>query len=281
MQITIGTVSAEARPCASPPARPGIAAVPGSSVRDAGNGEIDMDAGRIEAVVAECERQVAAGGSVDLRGTGFWKAVSGVKRDPAMVERFADRMAAIDRAAFERWARWKLPLGAGMWLMALLAAASLAAIAIGYYLSEPWNGLFLLGGAVALETAVHTPAHWLVGRGAGIAFTHWYVASVTRPQPGVKIDYASYLRAPARGRARMHAAGAVATKVVPFLLLGAAWGMGAPAWAWVALVVLGLAQILTDVLWSVKKSDWKRYRREMRIAVAPDRGSAGGTPTNV
>ncbi len=240
-----------------------------------------MDVVRLDAVMAECERQVDGGMPVDLRAAGFWKAVAAAKRDPELVERFADRIAAIDRAAFERWAWLKVSIGVGMGLMALLAVASLAVIAAGYYVDEPWNGLLLLGGAAALETAAHTPAHWLMGRRAGIGFTHWYVASLTRPQPGVKIDYATYLRAPARARARMHAAGAIVTKLIPFLLLGAAWGMAAPTWAWVALVVLGVAQILTDALWSVKKSDWKRYRREMRLAVAPDRGSAGGTPTNV
>ncbi len=231
-----------------------------------------MDEARLDAVLAECERQLGAGGQVDLRAVGFWKAVAAVKRDPALAGRYADQIAAVDRAAFERWAWLKVPIGTGMALMALLGIGALAVIAVAYYVDEPWNGLLLLGGAVALETAVHTPAHWLMGRSAGIGFTHWYVASLTRPQPGVKIDYASYLRAPARARARMHAAGAIATKLIPFLLLGAAWGMGAPAWSWVALAVLGVAQILTDALWSVRKSDWKRYRREMRLAAEVERG---------
>src|SRR5919201_1995190 len=50
----------------------------------------------------------------------------------------------------------------------------------------------------------------------------------------------------------------------------------APAWA--ALVVLGygLVQIVTDVLWSTKKSDWKRYARERRIAGEVTRASYTG-----
>ena len=38
-----------------------------------------------------------------VRGTGFWKAVAAVKRDPELVARFAKRIAVVDRAAFERW----------------------------------------------------------------------------------------------------------------------------------------------------------------------------------
>ena len=60
------------------------------------------------------------------------------------------------------------------------------------------------------------------------------------------------------------------TKVVPFLLLPAAPIAGIPGWAVVALVAIGALQILTDVLWSVRTSDWKRFRREMRIAAEID-----------
>ena len=56
-------------------------------------------------------------------------------------------------------------------------------------------------------------------------------------QPGLKTDYATYLRTPPAARAVMHAAGAVASKLAPLLvlLLGAIpleWSLGAyPAWA--------------------------------------------------
>ena len=38
------------------------------------------------------------------------------------------------------------------------------------------------------------------------------------------------------------------------------------AWAVLLLLALGVVQILTDVLFSVKASDWKKFRREMRLA---------------
>ena len=61
----------------------------------------------------------------------------------------------------------------------------------------------------------------------------------------------------------MHAAGAVATKVVPFALLPLARGRRA---ATVALVGIGATQLVTDVVFSTRQSDWKSFRREMRVA---------------
>ncbi len=42
--------------------------------------------------------------------------------------------------------------------------------------------------------------------------------------------------------------------------------MDAPWWTTAILVVAGIGMVLTDVLWSVHVSDWKKFRREMRIA---------------
>jgi hypothetical protein len=97
-------------------------------------------------------------------------------------------------------------------------------------------------------------------------FTHWFIADLARPQPGVKTDYASYLRTPARRRAWMHASGALTTKAMPFLMLGAAAGMSAPLWSWIALIGIGVVTIITDITMSTKRSDWKKFNREMAIA---------------
>ena len=59
----------------------------------------------IEAILAGCEHALAAGGKVDLRELGFWRAVSAVKRRREWIERYADRIGAIDRQAFERAVR--------------------------------------------------------------------------------------------------------------------------------------------------------------------------------
>jgi hypothetical protein len=64
----------------------------------------------------------------------------------------------------------------------------------------------------------------------------------------------------------MHAAGAIATKLTPFLVVPYAVAIGTDTWAVLALLALGVVQILFDVLYSVRASDWKKFRREMRLA---------------
>jgi hypothetical protein len=95
---------------------------------------------------------------------------------------------------------------------------------------------------------------------------YWFVGSVRRPTPGIKLDYSTYLRTPARRRAWMHASGAILTKLVPLVGLGVGWVMDAPTWSLVALGALAVVQIITDVLWSTKSSDWKKFNREMGLA---------------
>lgn len=223
-----------------------------------------MDRSEIEAVLDTCDSSLAAGEDLDLRSAGFWRAVAAVKRQPALAEDYGDRIAAIDRAAFERWALLTLPFGLGTALALAATLVGLVVITLGYYVDDPLNGLFLIAGVGILLVSTHGLGHVVVGRRYGMEYTHWFIGTLLRPQPGVKLDYASYLRAPALGRARMHAAGAVVTKSIPLLMLGAAWGMDAPGWAWIVLVLIGVVTIVTDVLWSTKASDWKKYAREMR-----------------
>lgn len=218
----------------------------------------------IETRLVAAEKAVAAGGGV--AGTGFWKAVGAVKRDPALVEAYADRIGGIDRAAFEQWAFLKVPVTTGAAVMTTGTAAGLLLVLWGYYVEAPWNGLLLLAGTAITLVTTHGLAHLVVGRLSGMRFTHWFVGTIRRPQPGVKVDYGSYLRSPAPRRAWMHASGAVVTKAIPFLALGPAFVMPAPWWATALLLVLGVGQLVTDTLWSVKASDWKKYRREMEFA---------------
>ena len=64
----------------------------------------------------------------------------------------------------------------------------------------------------------------------------------------------------------MHASGALATKLAPFLALAFAPAARAPGWAVAILLGLGIFQIVTDVLFSTKASDWKKVRRELAVA---------------
>ena len=223
-----------------------------------------MDRARVEAILDAAEKAVSAGSP--LAPTGFWKAVAAVKRDQTLVEAYADRIARIDRASFKTWALVTVPLWLGNVLMIGGTLVGLALVARAYYLEGTGAGLMFLAGFGIVLVTTHGLGHLVVGSLMGMRFTHWFIGTLSRPQPGVKLDYATYLRAPAVSRAWMHASGAIVTKTVPFVFLGAALAADLPAWVVWALVVIGLAQIGTDLVWSTKASDWKKFRREMNLA---------------
>lgn len=225
-----------------------------------------MNRGQIEQVLTDAESALAPGGRVDLGQLGFWKAVSAVKKDSQLIEQFADRIGAIDREAFRRSVWLRVPNSLGALVAIVVTVGGLVIIGWAYRLGGPAQGVALLVGSGLVLAASHTLAHWLVARAQGMRVLTWFVAGLRRPQPGIKIDYATYLRVPARNRAWMHAAGAIVSKVVPLVSLGAGLAMEAPVWALIALGALVVVQIIADLIWSTKSSDWKKFRREMRLA---------------
>lgn len=225
-----------------------------------------MDGHEVERILDACERELAAGPRADLAALGFWKAVAAVKRDPALVAAYADRIGDIDRHAFRRAVPVRVPAAIGLGVLVAGALVGIVLLALAPRFAHPWLEIVLLAGAAALDATTHDLAHFVVGTLAGIRFTDSFVVLPSKPQPGLKTDYASYLRTPARARAWMHASGAIATKLTPFVVLAYALAIGADAWALLVLLAVGVLQILTDVLFSVKASDWKKFRREMRAA---------------
>lgn len=215
----------------------------------------------LESILARAEEKVGGGGG--LEGTGFWSAVEKVKRSPELADRYGARIASIDERAFRNWAMMIVPIVPGTVLAIAITILGFALIARAYWLEGLVAVLVFYVGFGFVLVATHGLAHLVVGRMMGIEFTSWFVGTVRRPQPGVKIDYQSYLKAPARNRAWMHASGAVVTKLLPFALVGAAVAAGLPMWARWTLVGIGVVQILTDIIWSTRASDWKKYRREM------------------
>lgn len=226
-------------------------------------GEIkSMIPAEVDAVLSAAEDQIASQGTADLRDLGFWKAVAAAKRNPDLVEPFADRIGAIDQTVFLAWAPLTIPMWLGTTFAALATGLGLALIGMSYA-KEPWDAVFFLTGTGVLLGSTHGLGHLVVGRIVGIRFTVWF-AGYRRPQPGVKTDYATYLRTPARSRAWMHASGAIVTKAIPFVLLPVAIWFAVPWWTIVVLAGLAVGQVMTDIVWSTKASDWAKYRREMQ-----------------
>lgn len=217
----------------------------------------------IDSTLERAENSVAEGSG--LAGTGFWGLVGDAKQRPDDYD--LKRIAAIDRRAFEQWALLTIPVGVGTSLavIAVVGGVVLAGLAGGSALGDLW---FLLGFGVVL-VASHGLGHLIVGKAVGMRFTHWFVGTVGRPQPGVKVDYSTYLRVPARQRAWMHASGAIVTKMVPFIFLPVAFASGVSGWVPLVITIIGIAGIVTDLMWSTKVSDWKKFRREMRLVSTP------------
>jgi hypothetical protein len=250
-----------------------------------------MDANEIEAVLERAERAVAEGR--DLQGIGFWRAVASVRRDHAIAERFAERIAAVDRNAFLHAVKLRMHLAFGLAVLVVITAIGVVAVALAeraatapeavarlnfhfepleigdLYHRTGFVPITFLIGFGALIIGTHSLTHWIVGRLAGIRFTHVFLGGPPPPRPGVKTDYASYLRASPRARAVMHASGAVVTKIVPFALLSVSLRFYTQ-WPWLTWILLavGVVQIVTDVTLSTKLSDWKKARREWRAAKA-------------
>jgi hypothetical protein len=223
--------------------------------------DLSGDLDRIEAAVRS--------GNTDLKALGFWRIVAQVKPDRMLVDRYADQIGRIDGVAFRSGVRFRLPVWAGNTILLTGAVVGLAAaIAARLVTSSTLSGLLLIAAGAIWTVALHSPTHGLVGYAVSIRFTDYFIGGPLPPRPGLKSDYATYLRADPGSRAWMHASGAIATKVAPFLALAFWPGSGAPWWSAAVLLAIGLLTIVTDVAFSVKQGDWKKFRRERAVAKA-------------
>jgi hypothetical protein len=209
-------------------------------------------------------------GRIDLKALGFWPVVAQVKADPGLTAAFADRIGALDGRAFRQGVRFRVPVWVGnlILLVGVVLGAAAVAFALRRSTTPSGAGLALIVAAGIWAVSFHCPAHWIVGRLVGIRFTDYFVGGPPPPRPGLKTDYGSYLRTDPAARAWMHASGALATKLAPFLALAFWPASGAPWWSAAVLITFGALQIATDILFSVKSSDWKKFRREMAVSRA-------------
>ena len=236
--------------------------------------DLSADLDRIEAAVAA--------GNTDLKSLGFWRLVARVKSDRMLSDRYADQIGRIDAAAFRVFAKFRMPVWVGNTILLVGAVVGLAAAIVARSVSsETLAGLLLIAAGAIWTVALHCPTHWLVGYMVSIRFTDYFVGGPPPPRPGLKSDYASYLKADPGSRAWMHASGAIASKLAPFLALAFWPGSGAPWWSAVALIAIGVITIITDITLSVTKSDWKKFKREQAVAKARIDESRGIVPARI
>ena len=229
--------------------------------------------------LARMEREVAEG-DTELGRLGFWRLVNRIKVDHALSQHWAKTVGRIDRKAFEARTRLRVPVWLGNTLLlvatAVWAAVVPVALAIARWTATPErviSGLLLVAAAGGLSASVHGLAHFVVGRIVGIRFHSYFIGGPLKVTPGLKTDYETYLKTSPGSRATMHAAGALATKAAPFAVFVGAYVPHAragydllPAWSLWAVLAMGALEILTDVVWSRKSSDWKKVGRELRVA---------------
>jgi len=214
-------------------------------------------------------------GRTDLGALGFWRLLARVKADPVIARHWADVAGDLDRRAFEARVRLRAPVWLGN--AVLILGTLVGALAVGTSLgtdSELLAGVALVAAGGIWSVSWHCLAHWVVGRVVGIAFTSYFLGGPFPPRPGLKTDYGTYLKTAPGARAWMHASGALATKLAPFVALAFWPATEAPWWSAAALAALGVLQIVTDVLFSVRSSDWKKVGRERAVA----RRHAGAVP---
>jgi hypothetical protein len=226
---------------------------PGEAARAALRADLD----RIEAAVAS--------GDTDLSRLGFWKVIRSIKLDRVATVELAEQAGRIDTAAFRARVRLRTRAWVGVVAMLLLTALGFVGIWLAEEWTGTWAGLALVATGAAWSVGWHLPAHAVVGWLAGIRYTDAFLGGPPPPRPGIKTDYATYLRAEPSMRAWFHASGAIATKLAPFAALAFWAGSNAPAWAAWALVALGVVQIVTDITLSTKSGDWKKFARERQI----------------
>lgn len=140
----------------------------------------------------------------------------------------------------------------------LATIATIAAIIMALRISSEWM-LYL--SALVLMTSLHPLSHFLTGSLLGIKFTHYYLDGPARFEPTLRIDYSSYLKAPPRRRALMHASGVVGTVAAPLIVALMALNKGAGDAAF-NLFILFLLLVVFELLTSTKTGDLMRAKRE-------------------
>ena len=229
-------------------------------------GAVPASEQEFEAAFARIRGSVEAG-DADLSRLGFWRLLKHVKADRRLSERWADAAGDIDRRAFEARVKLRFPVWFGNLVLVVGTVFGVAAAVIAVHASDRTvAGVALVVAGGIWVVSLHCLAHWVVGRAVGIRFTSYFFGGPSPPRPGLKTDYATYLRAEPGARAWMHASGALASKVAPFIALGFFPASNAPPWAAWVLLGIGVLTIITDVVFSRTSSDWKKVIRERRIA---------------
>jgi len=238
-----------------------------------------MEEGEIAAVFENVESAIEEGRFESAGKLGFWKAVTLVKSDNVLAERFGGAVGRIDKKLFESRTGAKLSYTTGTLIMLATAVFGLALLYLGAVTEGASSTAYFLASALILMTALHPISHIIAARRFGIRFHFYFLNGPMRVEPTLKVDYESYVQAAPRKRAVFHLAGALnSIGITLFILLVALATPETPTAAKTLLsalfifttaseilpiffIKLGIPKILFS---DFRKSDTHRFLRELK-----------------
>ncbi|RMF91436.1 MAG: hypothetical protein D6733_01170, partial [Methanobacteriota archaeon] len=120
---------------------------------------------------------------------------------------------------FESKAWVKLDYRIGTIIEAAGVALGLLFLYFGVTTQGQESTVFYTASAVVLMTALHPIAHSIAGWLYGIRFHYYFLNGPMLIEPTLKVDYSTYVKAPAKNRALFHLAGALNSVLTTFFAL--------------------------------------------------------------
>lgn len=194
---------------------------------------------------------------IDYKGKDFWRIVNQVKKDKINDDALLEQIENINQIGFREKVSFTVSVPLGNLLESIL---TIAAVFLAFRIS---SNLMLYISALILMTTLHPLSHYVAGSLSGIRFTHYYLNGPARIEPTLRIDYSSYLKVHAKGRALMHLSGVIGTLAAPVIVALIAIYKGENA-ASVNLFYLFILLIIFELLTSTKIGDLMKAKREYR-----------------
>ncbi|VVB96948.1 Uncharacterised protein [uncultured archaeon] len=188
-------------------------------------------------------------------GKNFQAIVNKAKKEKITDDELLGLIEKTSRKRFGEKVSFTLNVTLGNLLEAIL---TIAAIILAFQAISNWM-LYL--SALILMATLHSLSHYFAGAISGIRFTHYYLNGPARIEPTLRIDYSSYLKAHANGRALMHLSGVIGTLAAPVIVALIAIYNGENATS-VNLFYLFILLIIFELLTSTKIGDLMKAKRE-------------------
>ncbi|MCX9025296.1 MAG: hypothetical protein OIN85_04280 [Candidatus Methanoperedens sp.] len=188
-------------------------------------------------------------------GKIFLAIVNKVKKDKIIDDELLGLIEKTSRKRFGEKVSFTINVTIGNLLEMVL---TIAAIILALQATSNW---MLYVSALILMAALHPLSHYITGAMSGIRFTHYYLNGPARVEPTLRIDYSSYLKAKASGRALMHLSGVIGTLAAPVIVAFIAFYKGDNT-ASLNLFYLFILLIVFELLTSTKIGDLMKAKRE-------------------